>query len=287
MQASQESVTDEIIETVAKSTSEIRSGMVERRGYADTDNSSGEDQLEADVWANQLLRDRITSIEGVGELVSEEEKEIIDCGAGLSVAMDPLDGSSNIPANNIVGTIVGIYDEGLPCSGENLITAFYVVYGPLTTLTVARQGEVTQYAVEAEDELKLHKAAENVSLEGEKIYGFGGNTGWFSEFRDMEDEISKKHKLRYGGALVGDFNQLLQYGGVFGYPAKEGYDNGKYRILYEGNPIAYIAETAGGASTDGKRSVLKTEVNEIHQRTPFVVGTPKLVEEVEMAMSRH
>lgn len=279
----QEKVVDKIIEGVAEAAPHITSGMMHRREYVGEENPSDEKMMEADVWANEFLMEKLTSIEGVGQYASEEEHELTECGEGLSVAIDPLDGSSNIPTNNLVGTIVGIYDEELPCSGENLVAAFYVLYGPLTTFTVARDSQVNEYVLEESksDEVELYRASEDIELSDRKIYGFGGNKDWFDDFRDLEDKMSKEFKLRYGGSLVGDFNQMLHHGGVFGYPAKEGYDQGKYRLLFEGNPMAFIAETAGGKSSNGQKSILEVEAEELHQRVPFFAGHEDMVEKIE------
>jgi len=273
---------DEIVQKVAEAAPHISSGLMHRREYVGEENPSDEEVMEADVWANEFLKEKITSIDSVGQYASEEEHEITECGEGLSVAVDPLDGSSNIPTNNLVGTIVGIYDEELPCKGENLVAAFYILYGPLTTLTVARDNQVDEYIIEETkgDGIDLEKASEDIEITGKKIYGFGGNKEWFEEFREKENQLSKEYKLRYGGALVGDFNQMLHHGGVFGYPSKRGYEDGKYRILFEGSPMAYIAETAGGSSSNGEQSILNVEVEDIHQRVPFFVGHEDLVGDV-------
>lgn len=278
-----EEVIDEVIQKVAEAAPHISSGLMHRREYVGEENPSDERMMEADVWANEFLKEKITSIDGVGEFASEEEEEIIDCGEGLSVAIDPLDGSSNIPTNNLVGSIIGIYDGELPCSGRNMVAAFYVLYGPLTSLTVARDSQVDEYIIEESsgDDIEIHDASENIEIEGKNIYGFGGNKAWFEEFRELEDEFSERYKLRYGGSLVGDFNQVLHHGGVFGYPAKEGYEKGKYRLIFEGNPMAFIAEAAEGSSTDGGQSILEVEAEELHQRTPFFAGHTEMVEEIE------
>ena len=279
----EERIVDEVIRKVAESAPHISSGLLHRREYVGEENPSEEDVMEADVWANEFLKEKITSIEGVGQYASEEEHEITDCGSGLSVAIDPLDGSSNIPTNNLVGTIVGIYEEEFPCKGTSLIASFYVLYGPLTSVTVARDGKVDEFVIEERkgDKVELYKASEDIKVSEPKIYGFGGNKGWFDNFRKLENEISEKYKLRYGGALVGDFNQMLHHGGVFGYPAKEDYENGKYRLIFEGNPMAYIIETAGGSSTNGEKSILEVEAKNLHQRTPFFAGHEELIEEIE------
>lgn len=278
-----EKVVDEVIEKVAESAPHISSGLTHRREYVGEENPSDEEVMEADVWANEFLKEKITQIDGVGEFASEEEHEVTDCGEGLSVAIDPLDGSSNIPTNNLIGTIVGVYEDDLPASGRSLVAAFYVLYGPLTTFTVAKNGEVDEFVLEESsgDEVDLYKASDDIEISGKKTYGFGGNKGWFDNFREFEGKISREYKLRYGGSLVGDFNQMLHHGGVFGYPAKEGYDNGKYRLLFEGNPMAFIAETAGGASSNGEKSILDVEAEDLHQRVPFFAGHEELVSSIE------
>lgn len=281
-------VIDEVVQEVAEAAPHISSGLKRRREYVGEENPSGERQMEADVWANELLQELITSIEGVGEFASEENQDIIDCGEGLSVTIDPLDGSSNIPTNNLVGTIVGIYDEEIPCKGRNLVAAFYVVYGPLTTLMLARNGEVNEYVIEevSGDRVELHLASEDLEIPEAYVYGFGGNKHWTEDFREFEENISKEYKLRYGGAFVGDINQTLHHGGLFGYPWREDAPNGKYRLLFECNPVAYIVETAGGASSDSEKSILDLEASELHQRAPFFAGEKELVRRVEKELNK-
>ncbi len=278
-----EEVVDAVIEEVAESAPHITSGMLHRREYVGEENPSSEEQLEADVWANELLKEKITSIEGVGEFASEEEEEVTDCGSGLAVTIDPLDGSSNIPTNNLVGTIVGIYDGELPCKGENLVAAFYVVYGPLTTFTVARNGQVDEYVLEEKpgDQVELYRASEDIEVPDPYVYGFGGNKNWTEDFREFEAEMSREYKLRYGGSLVGDFNQMLHHGGIFAYPWRTDAPGGKLRLLFECNPMAFVVETAGGASSNGDKSILGIEAEEIHQRVPFFVGHREMIERVE------
>ena len=281
-------VIDEIIDTVAEAAPHISSGLKKRREYVGEENPSGESQLEADVWANELLQELVTSINGVGEFASEENDKIIDCGEGLSVTIDPLDGSSNIPTNNLVGTIVGVYDGELPCKGENLVAAFYIVYGPLMTLMLAKDGEVNEYVIEetSGDQVELHLASENIEIPEAYVYGFGGNKHWTDEFSEFEAEISKEYKLRYGGAFVGDINQTIHHGGLFGYPSRTDAPNGKYRLLFECNPVAFIVETAGGASTNTKKSILEVKASDLHQRAPFFAGTKDLVNRVEASLER-
>lgn len=272
----------EVFETVARVAPHISSGLLKRREYVGEENPSDEKQLEADVWANEFLKEEITSIEGVGQFASEEEEQITECGEGVSVAIDPLDGSSNIPTNNLVGTIVGIYDEELPCKGKNLISAFYVVYGPLMTIMKAEEGRVNEYVIEQDrnDQVEIHLASEDIRLPEAYVYGIGGNKNWNDKMREFEAEISRELKLRYGGALVGDVNQVVHQGGLFSYPDRTDAPEGKLRLLFECNPIAYIVETAGGSSTNGEKSILDVEAEELHQRVPFFVGNENLISKV-------
>lgn len=278
-----ERVVQDVFEAVAEAAPHIRSGLLHRREYVGEENPSDEEQREADVWANELLKEKITNVDGVGELASEEEEEVVQCGEGLSVAMDPLDGSSNIPTNNLIGTIIGIYEEKLPCKGENLVSSFYVVYGPLISIMRVEGDQVNEYVLEEKsgDRVEPHLASEDIELPEPYVYGFGGNKNWTEDFREFESEISRDLKLRYGGSLVGDVNQVIHQGGIFAYPERTDAPNGKLRLMFEASPIAYIFHHAGGASTDGESSILQVEAEELHQRTPLFLGNHELTDRIE------
>jgi fructose-1,6-bisphosphatase I len=283
----QDQVAEEVFQSVAEVAPHISSGLLHRREYVGEENPSDEKQMEADIWANEFLKEKITSIEGVGQFASEEEEEVIECGEGLSVTVDPLDGSSNIPTNNLVGTIVGIYDEELPCKGKNLVSAFYVVFGPLITVMKSDGEQVDEYIVEEKggDRIEIHLASEDIELPEPKVYGFGGNKNWTEEFRDFAEDISQDLKLRYGGAFVGDINQTIHHGGIFGYPHRTDAPRGKYRLMFECNPVAYIVEAAGGKSTNTEKPILDVEAEELHQREPFFAGDGEIIEEIEEKIS--
>lgn len=274
----------EIFEAVAEVAPHISSGMLHRREYVGEENPSDEKQMEADVWANELIKEKLTSMEIIGQYASEEEPDVTNCGEGLAVTVDPLDGSSNIPTNNLVGTIVGVYDTELPAGSENLIGSFYLVYGPLTSAIVAENNQVDEYVIEnlPDDTVKTVKVGEDLKLDESKIYGFGGNKGWYDSFREFENELSKDLKLRYGGSFVGDVNQLIHYGGVFGYPAKESAPEGKYRLQFEAIPVAYIFDCMNGArSSNGDKKISQVDITELHQTTPLFVGKKSLIDRVE------
>ncbi|WP_323192667.1 class 1 fructose-bisphosphatase [Halostella sp. PRR32] len=275
-----EAVAETVFDAVAETTAEIRDGLRGRRESVDSENASGEDQLAADVWADDVLADRITDVEGVGQFVSEERDDVTDCGQGVSVALDPLDGSSNLESNNLIGTIVAVYDGDLPANGRDLVAAAYVVYGPITTMVAAVDDSVTEYEIVDGERRPIES---DVTLgDDPTVYGFGGRVpDWTPEFENYADEIESELKLRYGGALVGDVNQVMGYGGVFCYPALQSRPEGKLRLQFEGNPIAYIVEAAGGRSSDGEQSLLDVEPTRIHQRVPVHVGNANLIDRLE------
>ena len=279
-------VVEEVFEVVAHSAPEIRAALPGRRTETGEENPSGELRLAADDYADELLEERLGEIDGVGQYASEETEESVSTGDGLSVAVDPLDGSSNLKPNNTMGTIVGIYDAPLPAVGRELVGATYVLYGPITTMAAAVEGEATEYVV---TDGEREAVRENLKLpEDPAVYGFGGRvpdwTEGFSEFAD-EVESDESLRLRYGGSMIGDVNQVLTYGGIFAYPALQSASKGKLRLQFEGNPVGYIVETAGGRSSDGQRSLLEIEPDGLHQRTPVHVGSTELIDRLENALN--
>lgn len=275
-----------LILKISDITSAISDELPYRRGKADTKNIFGELQLVADKWADQFLIDEFKKTDLVKSVVSEEQPELVKLNDdGLfNITLDPLDGSSNIESNNLVGTIVGIYKTDLPTQGKHLIAAMYVLYGAVTTLVYTARNGVHEF---------LHTKKgfvlkdENITLpEPGKLYGIGGlRKDWLPSFRGYIEELEQAgYKLRYGGSFVGDFNQILHYGGIFAYPALTGKPQGKLRLLVESNTMSFIAEQAGGASTNGKFSILEVEPEEITQRVPTYIGNKDLIEKLEQIL---
>jgi len=282
-------VAEAVLDAAAAAAPEIRAGLPGRRRYLDDENPSGEDVLAADVYADGLLEEVLGDIDGVGTYASEERESTVDTGDGaVSVAVDPLDGSSNLESNNPMGTVIAAYDAPLPASGRDLVAAGFVLYGPVTTMVAG---------VGAPDETTIHEYL--VTEEGERedmgridlpedptVYGFGGRVpDWPDDFAAYVDEIEDELKLRYGGAMIADVSQVLSYGGVFAYPALESAPDGKLRLQFEGNPVAYLVEGAGGRSSDGARSLLDVEATGIHQRVPVHVGNHELIDRLEATLS--
>jgi fructose-1,6-bisphosphatase I len=274
---------DAILDAVAGTSAEIRASLPGRRVATGDENVTGDSQLEGDVYADELLLDALGDLDDVGTYASEEREAAVDVGSGLSVTVDPLDGSSNLKSNNVMGTILAVYDGPLPASGDDILAAAYVLYGPITTMVVARDDTVTEYVVE--DGRRTVDERELTLPDDPTVYGFGGRVpDWPDDFAAYVDEVEDELKLRYGGAMVGDVNQVVTYGGIFGYPALESAPNGKLRHQFEGIPMAYVVESAGGASSDGDGSLLAREPTTLHARTPVYVGTASLVERLESAL---
>ncbi len=286
----QTDVVDAVLETVSETAAHVKNGLVGRRGKIETDNPSGETPLEADVWADEVFAERLCAIDGISEYASEERQEVLTpedeytaAGDGYSVAIDPLDGSSNLESNNPVGTVFGVYDAPLPASGRDMIAAGYVLYGPLTTLVMATEGKVTEYEITGTERTVLN---EDIQIPEEPVvYGFGGRVpNWTEPFTAYVRELEQELKLRYGGAMMADVSQVLNYGGIFGYPGLQDNPKGKLRSQFETYPIAYIVESAGGRSSAGDGSVLDVEATSLHQRTPLFVGNDELIERLESAL---
>ena len=270
---------EDIFNIIAKSAPSIRHELSTRRGSSNTQNPTGDSQLAADIWADNLFAEKILEHDSVGLYASEERENVLTSGDGFSVAIDPLDGSSNLLSNNMIGTIVGVYDSILPTSGRNLIAAAYVLYGPITTMVTAYSGSVNEYVV---DQGNLRPLRKGITLPKKpQLYGFGGTENdWTPKFKKYAESIRNEFKPRYGGSLISDVNQILTYGGIFAYPALISSPTGKLRTLFEAHPVAYIIETAGGLSSNGDVSLLDLSPENLHDRTPLYVGNKTLIEEL-------
>lgn len=270
----------ELIIKIATVSADMRAVFPSQRGAAGSKNVYGEIQQKLDVWADEVLTKEILATGQAKAVLSEEQEEATMGEGRYIVTMDPLDGSSNIKSNNMFGTIIGIYDGGeILQPGKNLKVAFYVMYGPLTTITMASDKGVVEYVYDDADK-NYYQSKEGIKLpEPGKLYSMGGaNDGWSKENLALMDSFFKqKLKLRYGGAFVGDINQIVTYGGIFFYPANEKKTNGKLRLVIECNPMAYIITKAGGAATDGKQNILDIQPTEIAHRTPIYIGNKALV----------
>ncbi|HXJ58457.1 MAG TPA: class 1 fructose-bisphosphatase [Verrucomicrobiae bacterium] len=255
-----------------------------KRDYAGTVNVYQDPQLLLDVFADELIRERLaaeTSF-GVAEFASEEQGEILllrdHGGEQYSLTVDPLDGSSRIRVNGTVGTIIGIHRRpilsGKPAR-ENLVAAMYIVFGPLTTLTYTTGDGVHEFVLDPTGNFVLSQ--ENIQMKNKgSIYSPGGQrTAWLDAHRDFIGYLeARDYKLRYSGCLVADFHQLLiEGGGLFCYPALKKTPEGKLRLLVEAQPLAFIVEQAGGAATNGHQNILDLVAQSVAQCVPLYIGS--------------
>lgn len=278
-----------LIELIADQAVPIRNAFLTNQSYATSRNVSGEQQAAMDTWSDEHLTEVYRESGLVAALGSEEQEDIVkfpDATSKYAIVMDPLDGSSLIQTNLAVGTIVGIFGDGkVMQKGKNQKAALYMVYGPMTTLTLTVGEGVAIFAMNQQNEYLLLDG--EVKMPEGNLYASGGlKKDWTDKHARFIDTVEQKgFKLRYSGSFVADFHQILKYGGFYCYPALEGKPKGKLRLLFEAYPIGFIAAQAGGAISDGGRSLLDVEPESLHQRTPIYVGSSGVIELMEGILS--
>ena len=268
-------------------------GLVQNRiplelGLAGSVNVYGEKQLQIDVWSNDLFAKKLSRSGLVKQVASEEMDKVMEVGKGqFSVVLDPLDGSSNLKSNNLLGTIVGIYqDTPLPAKGRDLFAAMYFLYGPFLQLVLALHDGVRIFAAVGQglgSGRFMSDGAVHQLPKPPTVYGVGGlREKWTPRVREFVETLEKrKLSLRYGGSFVGDYNQVLNKGGFFAYPELADAPQGKYRLQFESNPVGFITEKAGGKASTGTGSILDVKPESISQRIPTYLGDSDLILEFE------
>jgi fructose-1,6-bisphosphatase I len=260
-------------------------------------NVQGESVQKLDVFANQAVEYCLGSRGNVAVMASEEDEEPIvvprDREDGRYVVIfDPLDGSSNIDVNVSVGTIWSILrrepDPGarrdplvdVLQAGRRQVAAGYVVYGSSTMSVYTTGNGVHGFTLDPSIGAYVLSHERITMPPRGSIYSVNeANADTFPEAyqrylaRLRSGETGRKYSSRYIGSLVADFHRTLLKGGVFLYPPTRDYPSGKLRLMYEANPIAFLAEQAGGVATDGKRNILDVQPTSLHQRTPLLVGS--------------
>ncbi|HJJ36447.1 MAG TPA: fructose-1,6-bisphosphatase [Methanocorpusculum sp.] len=272
-----------LILLIADQATPIRDAFISNQNYAGSTNSSGETQAEMDTWSDTHIINTLASCGMVREVASEEQENIVPLvkDAPYSVVMDPLDGSSLIKVNLCVGTIVGIYEGSSMQAGRNLKAAFYMLYGPMTTITISLGKGVAIFAMDRNGTYQMLK--NNVRIPEGNLYGSGGiRTEWLEKHAKFINRIENEGgKNRYSGSFVADFHQILTYGGVYAYPPSEKQPNGKLRLVFEANPIGFLAVQASGAISNGVSSTLDIVPEAVHQRTPIYVGSKGMITKIE------
>eukprot|EP00029_Vermamoeba_vermiformis_P014432 TRINITY_DN9554_c0_g1_i1.p1 TRINITY_DN9554_c0_g1~~TRINITY_DN9554_c0_g1_i1.p1 ORF type:complete len:344 (-),score=107.98 TRINITY_DN9554_c0_g1_i1:76-1107(-) len=282
-------------------------GIAEVVGATGDKNVQGEQVQILDVLSNSIMKRRLLATGLVCMMCSEEEDQPIypedqhALGGKYIVAMDPLDGSSNIACNIPVGTIFGIWkrktpntqkatvDEDLLQPGRNMVCAGYVLYGPSSMLvfTTAHDQGVHGFTYDpsigefilTHENIMLPAKSKCYSInEAYLSYWDKGVTGFVDWIKTPNKEEGRPYTGRYVGSLVADFHRNLLYGGVYAYPRDKREPNGKLRLLYECAPLSFICERAGGLGSTGEENILDIVPKSMHQRVPLYVGNKRDVE---------
>jgi fructose-1,6-bisphosphatase I len=272
-----------------------RAGLTDILGTHGRENVQGEIQQKLDVYANDVLLHCLSLRESIGILASEENERPLTVhyespNARYAVIFDPLDGSSNIDVNVSVGTTFSILrrpegaglkdvEQWVLQPGSEQIAAGYVVYGSSTILVYSAGTGAHGFTLDPSIGAYV-LSHENIRMPAAGKY-YSVNEAYAGSFpkpyvqlieRLRSGAAGRSYASRYIGSMVADFHRTLLKGGVFLYPPTADHPQGKLRLMYEANPIAFIAEQAGGIATDGERRILDIRPESIHQRTPLCVG---------------
>ncbi|KAF2983001.1 hypothetical protein EK904_011662 [Melospiza melodia maxima] len=272
-----------------------KAGLAHMFGIAGTVNVTGDEVKKLDVLSNSLVINMLQSSYSTCVLVTEENKEAIitpkDKRGKYVVCFDPLDGSSNIDCLAPIGTIFAIYkketddepsEKDALQPGRNIVAAGYALYGSATLVALSTGQGVDCFMLDpglgefilVDRDVKIKKKGKVYSLnEGYAKYFDPAMTEYLQKKKFPEDG-SSPYGARYVGSMVADVHRTLMYGGIFMYPANQKSPKGKLRLLYECNPMAFIIEQAGGIATTGTEAVLDVKPENIHQRVPFILGSP-------------
>lgn len=285
-----------------------RAGLTDILGAAGELNVQGELQQKLDVYADEVLMHCLGLRESIGVLASEENEcpVILRHGspnANYAVVFDPLDGSSNIDVNVSVGTTFSVMkkpagdaagdpDAWLLQPGTQQVAAGYVNYGSSTVLVYSVGNGVHGFTLDpaigayvlSHENIRMPSAGKYYSVNEANRDSFPPA---YNEFLDRlrKGRLGRTYSSRYIGSLVPDFHRTLLKGGIFLYPPTFDHPAGKLRLLYEANPIAFIAEQAGGAASTGQQRVLDIQPESIHQRTPLIVGSQDEMAEFARCLS--
>lgn len=274
-----------------------KAGLIDIMGAVGSTNTAGDQQQKLDVLANIRFTRALAKGGEVCALVSEEAESYVDLNndGKYVIAIDPLDGSSNIDVNVSIGTIFSIYrrksNPGTPIQkvdilqkGREQVASGYILYGSSTMLVYTTGHGVNGFTYEASlGEYFLSHPDMRMPDDG-KIYSINeGSANSFST--PIKNYVQfckdKNYTARYIGSLVADFHRNLLKGGIYIYPATAKDPTGKLRLIYECNALAFIAEQANGKATNGKIRILDIQPDHLHQRTPFHVGSRKMVDTVD------
>lgn len=283
-----------------------KAGLVDILGFTGSSNVHGEEVKKLDVYAHEML---IKAMDHGGHLcvmASEEDEDIIHIPPEFYIGkyvllFDPLDGSSNIDANVSIGTIFSIYRrissgngpgtlEDCLQPGFKQVAAGYIIYGSSTIFVYTAGNGVHGFTLDpsfgefilSHPNIKTPKKGKIYSInEGNYLYWHPGLKKYIKWLQEEDKSTGRPYSSRYIGSMVADIHRNLLYGGIFMYPADIRNPNGKLRLMYECNPMAFIVEQAGGRASDGKRRILEIQPEKLHQRVPIFIGSEEDVLMVE------
>ncbi|MBI2921517.1 MAG: class 1 fructose-bisphosphatase [Planctomycetes bacterium] len=277
-----------------------KAGLAEVLGDAGHENVQDELVMKLDEFAQDRIYKAMDHGGHLCCMASEEEKDLIPIPPQFptgryALMFDPLDGSSNIDANVSIGTIFAIHRRKSPGNGpgtvedvlqvgNNLVCAGYVIYGPSTMLVYSTAAGVAGFTLDpsigefclSHEDIRMPEKAKIYSAnEGNQAFWGEGDRKYIQYLKTPDKDSGRPYSTRYIGSLVADFHRNLLYGGVFLYPADRKDPKkpaGKLRVLYEAAPLAFVAEQAGGAASDGKHRILDIQPKGLHDRTPLCIG---------------
>ncbi|MFK5880160.1 MAG: class 1 fructose-bisphosphatase [Flavobacteriaceae bacterium] len=289
-----------------------KAGLVDILGSAGDTNIQGEDQQKLDVYANDVFMQTLTKRQIVCGVASEEEDNFITIKSKNGghnnkyvVLIDPLDGSSNVDVNVSVGTIFSIYHRVTPVgspvqeedflqAGTEQVAAGYIIYGTSTMLVYTTGYGVNGFTLNpaigtfylSHPNMEFPEYGQIYSInEGNYIHFPQGVKDYLKYCQEEVD--NRPYTSRYIGSLVSDFHRNMIKGGIYLYPTSTKAPKGKLRLLYECNPMAFLAEQANGFASDGYKRILEIKPTELHQRVPFFCGSKKMVTDAEGFMAEY
>tara|TARA_B110000503_G_scaffold127388_1_gene197082 strand:+ start:3683 stop:4672 length:990 start_codon:yes stop_codon:yes gene_type:complete len=298
------SVVDSITTTCKHIAERLRGGALSGLyGSAEQENVQGEVQKKLDVISNDLLKQALLANRSVAGIASEEEEDVIAGNAEgrYLVTFDPLDGSSNIDVNVTVGTIfsilalpneaTGVTVDSFLQAGRKQIAAGYVLYGPSVILAITTGHGVAMYNLatdgvfyQTEDQIKVPASTQEfaINMSNQRFWQAPMQSYINDLLLGEEGPLGKRFNMRWIASMVAEVHRILTRGGVFMYPydSREPSKAGKLRLMYEGNPMSFLIEQAGGASSDTQQTIMDIEPNHIHQRVPVILGSKHEVERV-------
>ena len=283
-----------------------KAGLIDIIGFTGSENVHGEKVKKLDILAHEMLVKAMDHGGHLCAMASEEEEDIIHIPNQFNVGkyvllFDPLDGSSNIDANINIGTIFSIFKRVSPegtrgtladClqQGIHQVAAGYVVYGSSTMLVYSAGHGVHGFTLDpsfgefilSHENIKIPEKGKIYSInEGNYLYWHPGLKKYIKYLQREDKQTNRPYSGRYIGSMVADIHRTLLYGGIFMYPSDSRSPNGKLRLMYECNPMAYLVEAAGGRAIDGTQRILEVQPSSLHQRTPIYIGSPYDVTVVE------